>query len=549
MENNKASKKAKILRDPIYGYISIPREYMNNIVDTAEFQRLRRIMQTSYSPLYSSALHNRFVHSLGVFYLGTIAAKSLVAANREKNFISPEKMERLAEVYKLACLLHDVGHAPFSHTGEVFYNTQVLAKRLKEVVNTDSMREYIDSLGQSKGAPNHEVMSAIIGIERFSDFIEGEEEKEFFARCITGYMYGTLDTECEIKNCFISMLNSKIIDVDRLDYLIRDAHSSGYDTISIDYMRLLNSITIVYDGTYKVAFKKNAVSVIENAVYARDAEKKWIQSHPIVVYEMFLLQRIITELNEKMVGDDSETVSLFSEQTLGLERVNFPSGRTVSLLSDDDIIYLCKDMLNNETTEEYFDRGKRRHPVWKSEAEYKAYIGSLCIKGELKDVFQQYMVHLTQQGGDRLSYIIIDEEFENKVKEEKKTVEDAYKEHGASLSYKINIQGVQKKLLISEYLRKEANKRNIPFDFVIIKASVFESDFSKEGLGNVCIVLDDSNKVYKLKDVCSILTAEHLENKDAFYYIFYNRPKECEGFIQISEFCRNFFDVVTKDMR
>lgn len=57
----------KKLKDPIYGYISIPVEIIKNVVDTAVFQRLRRIVQTSYTPLYSSAVHNRFVHSIGVF--------------------------------------------------------------------------------------------------------------------------------------------------------------------------------------------------------------------------------------------------------------------------------------------------------------------------------------------------------------------------------------------------------------------------------------------------------------------------------------------------
>lgn len=65
-------KKYKRLKDPIYGYIQIPMTYMSGIVDSATFQRLRRIIQTSYSPLYSSAVHNRFVHSLGVYHLGTI---------------------------------------------------------------------------------------------------------------------------------------------------------------------------------------------------------------------------------------------------------------------------------------------------------------------------------------------------------------------------------------------------------------------------------------------------------------------------------------------
>ncbi len=70
-------KSTKRLKDPVYGYIDIPLDFMTNIVDTANFQRLRRIIQTSYSPLYSSAVHNRFVHSMGVYHLGEIAFTQL----------------------------------------------------------------------------------------------------------------------------------------------------------------------------------------------------------------------------------------------------------------------------------------------------------------------------------------------------------------------------------------------------------------------------------------------------------------------------------------
>ena len=60
----------KKFRDPVYGYIEIDDEIVHNIIDTAVFQRLRQIRQTSYEPLYPSSLHNRFVHSLGVYHLG-----------------------------------------------------------------------------------------------------------------------------------------------------------------------------------------------------------------------------------------------------------------------------------------------------------------------------------------------------------------------------------------------------------------------------------------------------------------------------------------------
>lgn len=126
--------KVKQLKDPLYGYIAIPVDIMSGVVDTAVFQRLRRITQTSYSPLFSSAVHNRFVHSLGVYYLGSIAAKTL---NREIKCLleeSPEmvdlNVDHLEFIFLLACLLHDIGHAPFltqvrcsiSKTGKITIN-------------------------------------------------------------------------------------------------------------------------------------------------------------------------------------------------------------------------------------------------------------------------------------------------------------------------------------------------------------------------------------------------------------------------------------------
>ena len=117
----------KRLKDPIYGYICIPTDIINSIIDSSSFQRLRRITQTSYAPLYSSAVHNRFVHSLGVYNLGKIAESTLIREIKQKKNASPvfplnsEELDRLGELFLLACLLHDVGHAPFSHTGEEFY--------------------------------------------------------------------------------------------------------------------------------------------------------------------------------------------------------------------------------------------------------------------------------------------------------------------------------------------------------------------------------------------------------------------------------------------
>lgn len=307
---NILEKESKKIKDPIYGYVSIDVDYVQNIIDTPVFQRLRRVMQTSYSPLYSSALHNRFVHSLGVYHLGTIVSKCLCKSLREENLASVEAIDNLSHVYLLACLLHDVGHAPFSHTGEVFYKfyhedneeqfgAKELHKRLCSLINSSKFESDLPS--ESKSAAPHEIMSAIIGIKEFSDKIGGEDDREFFARCITGYKYTSNNTIDNIKNCFIDMLNSKVIDVDRLDYLIRDAYTSGFETVNIDYNRLLKSLSIKeYMDKPCLVYRKDAVSVIENVVYAHDAEKKWIQNHPVVLYEAYIIKHILENIGKNV---------------------------------------------------------------------------------------------------------------------------------------------------------------------------------------------------------------------------------------------------------
>lgn len=209
-------------KDPIYGYIDIPIKYVRDIIDTAAFQRLRRITQTSYSPLYASSIHNRFIHSLGVFHLGEIAVNTILGELQSKysNIDSLISLEEVKATFLLACLLHDVGHAPFSHTGEKFYLNDLqsgkyteLHERLKNVVGDQIFSNDVPKEDSRSAAP-HEIMSAIIGITTFDMFFPSSFNKEFFARCITGYKYSEVNERNSLLNCFISLLNSKVIDVD-----------------------------------------------------------------------------------------------------------------------------------------------------------------------------------------------------------------------------------------------------------------------------------------------------------------------------------------------
>lgn len=539
---------SKKIKDPVYGYVSVPLRYMKNIIDTSVFQRLRRVIQTSYAPLYASAIHNRFVHSIGVFHLGKIAARQLKNTVIQKGYLRSETAESYAEIYQMACLLHDVGHAPFSHTGEIFYKNEnfeaeELHQRLCMLVATKSFEKDIPI--ESGSAAAHEIMSAIIGINNFADFFQGDEERELFARCITGYLYSTPSIENDIKNCFISMLNSKVIDVDRLDYLIRDSYTSGFASINIDYVRLLKALTIIEEkGRYNIAYQKSAVSVIENVVYAHDAEKKWIQNHPAVLYEAYILRHILEHLNKQL---NNRKKRLFSEESLGKTGHKLNNNIKISLLCDDDIVYLSKNIYHDELSNEFFERNKRRHPVWKSEEEYKAYIGNLSTGGELKETFLDCMQSFNESKvADYPIPMVINDALIAKFEKELQEAE-------ILKSANRNVIAIQRQLAVCRYLRKYVTERDIPFDFIIIPTNMFNSNFSKKYLGEVKIVFgeDSQLKVCNLSRVCNLLKADS-GDKD-LYYLFYrrkeqNRDDDKTGRLDdIAGFCRGLYDVVTAE--
>ena len=537
----------KRLKDPIYGYIDIPMEYMENVIDTAVFQRLRRVMQTSYAPLFSSAIHNRFVHSIGVFYLGKIAAAVLKRELLKNTVCDEDTIQKYADIYQAACLLHDVGHAPFSHTGEGFYKTDdyktvELHKRLLSVTGSPEFQKDIPK-EESQAAAPHEIMSSIIGIKEFGDFLlKDNASKEFFARCITGYRYSEAGIDNDIRNCFITMLNSKVIDVDRLDYLIRDAYITGFETVNIDYMRLLQALTVVsWKGRYQTAYYKDALSVIENAVYAHDAEKKWIQNHPVVLYECYLLKHIITCLNEKL---NHKNRKLFSAEAMSSEGIVLKNRVQVSLLCDDDIIYLFKNMLDDDISKEFFERRKRRHPVWKSEAEYKAYIGSLSLEGRLKDEFLDCLKSFV--GGNQKDMqmpITINTDLEAKLEKEledsEKQLENVTNEMDR-ISFQRQNKGTKDRLNLCRYLNGYAKDHGLKDDFIIIRTDMFNSGFSKSEITKLLNVFKQGeDKIVKLfSEVCSTLKADGI--KEEFYYLYY-RSGEAKGIEGKEKFCKDMY--------
>ncbi len=279
--------RTKKFRDTIHGYIDIPDIIVSGIIDTEQFQRLKYIEQTSMRSLYPAARHDRFIHSLGVYWLGKQAFTNFrhnsqqVLSEKEKDELTEKWWDKQEVLFSLACLLHDCAHAPFSHTLENMY---VLRKKklkarnplglkkgniiaeldyhLLEECKSDEefLADFLEDDNSALqyngvGAP-HEKMSAYSIITKFKEAIKeiGKEFLEenitdrdivFIVRMITGCTYKNSGFMESVQNCIISMLNSSSIDVDGLDYIVRDAYMSGIDNYHIDYQRLLSSFVMI----------------------------------------------------------------------------------------------------------------------------------------------------------------------------------------------------------------------------------------------------------------------------------------------------------------
>jgi HD superfamily phosphohydrolase len=374
----------KIIRDAVHGYIHIESDYFKKIIDTPNFQRLKRLEQTNVRPLYPCAHHDRFIHSLGVYHLGKTAFHFLKKNSGELFF----HWDGIQKNFELACLLHDIGHAPFSHTFEKFYDNDektsldelltkstISEKKWKEE-KTLFLKDYKKKI--INPAPHEKISAILVLTEYYETLVEITSINPFLiARMILGLNYNDDNEKHQFHNCFISLLNSDYIDVDKLDYYARDQWATGHISKTVDFERLFSSIYIrPYNGAYVICFHKRAIDDILAMIETKKMIAVSMHSHHIVKYDEYILIRAIEEIASKISpnsGDVDPIRKIISIEALSSSKPHNVENFKFHLLTDDDLIYILKNYMSDPSSYayEWFSRNYRLKAVWKTFADYK----------------------------------------------------------------------------------------------------------------------------------------------------------------------------------
>lgn len=233
----------KIINDPVYGFITIDDALIHEVIAHPWYQRLRRINQMAMANLvYPGAVHTRLHHSLGAYHLMGNALDELARKGIE---ITPAE----EQAAKIAILLHDIGHGPFSHALEDVLIEGMHHEQLSLMIMQELNKQFGGQLQ--------------LALDIFTD----QHPKKFLHQLISGQL-----------------------DVDRMDYLTRDSFFSGVNEGVIGYDRIIKMLT-VHQGELMV--EEKAIYSIEKFLVARRLMYWQVYLHKTVLCAEQMLQRII----------------------------------------------------------------------------------------------------------------------------------------------------------------------------------------------------------------------------------------------------------------
>jgi hypothetical protein len=258
------------IRDPIYGFISI-NDFEKEIIDSPVFQRLRRIQTLGLTSMaYPGAVHTRFEHSLGVMHLAGLMYDAITAPDRNQKILryklrhNKKRIEEDKQLVRIAALLHDVGHGPFSHVAE-----EVMPYKKDQ-----------DTSSKKKKRFTHEDYTVAVINGPLKETIEDSQSNKF---AIDAKQIAEVFERGGRNAFWIKAIISSQLDADRGDYLLRDSHHIGVKYGIYDHERLLNTLTLgQHPEEPQVAMlgvNREGLRVAESFVIARYLEYTQVTFH------------------------------------------------------------------------------------------------------------------------------------------------------------------------------------------------------------------------------------------------------------------------------
>lgn len=249
----------KIIKDPVHGYVEVE-EFALALLDSPALQRLRYVKQLGFSFLvYPGANHTRFEHSLGTMFLADVACRRFALPDHERTLVVA------------AALLHDIGHGPFSHASEPLME-EFLHRTHDDI--EPIVEDQVGDLLRASDIDPHELCAVVKGKHPLSGIIHGD------------------------------------LDVDRMDYLLRDAYYTGAPYGTVDAQRLIRHLIQTPEGT---VLDENGVNAAESLLIARTLMRPTVYYHHVsrigeTMFQLAVLEHLrdapIAEAQKMLRMDD-----------------------------------------------------------------------------------------------------------------------------------------------------------------------------------------------------------------------------------------------------
>jgi hypothetical protein len=281
------------IKDPIYGYIRLT-ETEKRIIDTAPVQRLRRIRQLSGAEyVYPAATHTRFEHVLGTMYLAGVVAENLPVSLGEDD----------KRAVKVAALLHDVGHAPFSHLFEPI------------------LQKYV-------GKTHEDMSTSIILDSELSGVLKQEGlDPNFISKLCVG-------KRNDSKRAYLDQIIRSSVDVDKMDFVLRDSYHTGAGYGGVDIFRLIYTMDVLNGN---LAVDVTALSTLESFILARLESFRTIYFHKTSRGAQIMLLKALEYAKDDLcitkLGSVDEYLALDDEAVWAILRGNARSREIIGDLN------------------------------------------------------------------------------------------------------------------------------------------------------------------------------------------------------------------------